>query len=335
MNKKQVGDTVPLKTKLAKYCRTRSKDPRTRNEFHNAMKRAFYDLAEVMTTGFDSDPYLWTLTFPKKDTLEDEWEAMSDFIKQFKIEVSKHFLVVGGIISVEAHKNTTLKKKGGKNTKAGRPHVHMLLWFCHEFLNPSLQKLQLALQLSGTLCGKKALDKCHDVLRTGLYITKDKDDSDLQAVVQKHMGWSHSGNIWINSSEVQSSLELVASELKYCFISRELLMWWLTTKKNKDDGIMLSQMFYKLFTRLKLAVRGPMVYRKKPGTLFSWKVWKPLESWIADMLSLDAPTAYLEKLKKNALAREGKTAKVAPKFELFPKIKLELFTVEFIDVIYE
>ena len=80
-----------------------------------------------------------------------------------------------------------------------------------------------------------------------------------------------------------------------------------------------------------------MVYKKVPGTHFSWEVWKPLENWIAQLFTLNALPAYLEKLAENALwlSKQGRTRKIAPKFQLFPTIKLDLFNIELRDSIYE
>ena len=64
--------------------------------------------------------------FTVMETLEKEWDYCNEFIKDFKRKVSKHYLITGGIIDVEAHKNTLLKSKRGKNRKAGRPHVHIV-----------------------------------------------------------------------------------------------------------------------------------------------------------------------------------------------------------------
>ena len=88
-------------------------------------------------------------------------------------------MAFGGVIAVEAHKNSTLKSSRGKNTKAGRPHIHMLLWFCHQFLNPSMEKLQLAIELQGGITRLEKLETWNDVLKTGLYVTKDKDEINM------------------------------------------------------------------------------------------------------------------------------------------------------------
>ena len=83
-------------------------------------------------------------------TLKQEWQHGESFVREFKVKLSRHYMVVGGMIAVETHKNTNLKKKTGKNTRAGRFHFHMVIWFCRQFLNRSAQKLQLALELAIT-----------------------------------------------------------------------------------------------------------------------------------------------------------------------------------------
>lgn len=123
-----------IKQTLATYCNTPSKRSRSKNPAHTKQKQIVFSVAGLMDTDFNWEPYFWRLTFPLADSLEEELHQVADFIKEIASHacLSKEYMVVGGIISVEAHKNSTLKKKTGKNTKAvffqGSPsHALMVL----------------------------------------------------------------------------------------------------------------------------------------------------------------------------------------------------------------
>ena len=111
-------------------------------------------------------------------------------------------------------------------------------------------------------------------------------------------------------------------------------MLFPTTRKHKDTSFIFAEL--KLFKTLDLAVRDEYVYQKIDGTKSSWDKWGPLENWIANMFNLAAPTEYLEMLKQNCtcITKQGEISKIAPKIELFPKLKLEVFLVEFKDTLY-
>ena len=178
---------VDLKGFLVNYCNKRTKQHKTKDPFYDTYRQNYYIIGQVFETDFNAEAFSFAVTFPQKATLEEEWKHTKDFIVNFKIYVSKNFMVLGGVIAVEAHKNSTLKSSRGKNTKAGRPHIHMILWFAHQFLNPSMHKLKLTLELQGTISRVKRLKEPTDVFKAGLYVTKDRDDKDLRAVVQKYL----------------------------------------------------------------------------------------------------------------------------------------------------
>ena len=58
---------------------------------------------------------------------------LDSLLNNLEKTLSEHFLVVGAIIAVEPHKNSSLHSKRGKNTKAGSPHFHLVVWLCHQF----------------------------------------------------------------------------------------------------------------------------------------------------------------------------------------------------------
>ena len=145
------------------------------------------------------------------------------------------------------------------------------------------------LELGGTVSRIKQLEKPADVLKTGLYVTKDRDNKDLRAVVQKYLGWGSNINVWVNQRETQNAFHLIADRINPVFVSKELYMWSPTTRKHQDKGFILAELFYKLFKLLNLAARDEYVYRKIDGTRFSWEKQGPLENWIANMFNLTAP----------------------------------------------
>lgn len=220
----------------------------------------------------------------------------------------------------------------------------MLLWFWDEFLNTVIQKLQLSLQLWGNISRLSKLKTTGDVLkeafpsflRTKASI-KEKNKPEKRQIVKRYLGWDSNVNIWVNQREVKNTFEMVAGSIQPSFLSYECSTHFPTTRKHKTDGLMLTELYHKIFTQDGLAVRGEMIYKRIEGTRFSWEPWKPLENWITDLFTLEAPTAYLDKLKDNTiwLAKGGKVSQLAPKFQLFPPIKLELFMVEFKDLVYE
>lgn len=145
------NETVNIKDFLAEYCNKRSKRFSIKDPFYNGFRQNLYSVAEVFEKDFNTEAYFLTVTFPQMGTLEEEWEYARRFIENFKSGLSRVYMVIGGVIAVEAHKNSTLKKKTGKKTKAGRPHFHMLLWFANQFLNPSMHKLRLCMGSAGTM----------------------------------------------------------------------------------------------------------------------------------------------------------------------------------------
>ena len=238
---------VDIKGTLEQYCNTRSKHYRTKDPYGSRLKQALYRTAHIMDEDFNSEPYWLTITFPNMGTLEEEWFRAKSFIDDFKRKLSQYYMVVGGIIAVEAHKNSTLKKKTGKNTKAGRPHFHLLLWFTHQFLNPSALKIQFSLELEGKIARIKILKNNKEVLEKGVYASKDQDRKDLQKVAKKYMGWDGNVNVWINHKDVTFTLKSLANEIKPVHVTTECYMTFPLVRKHATDAMTLTEVFHKIF----------------------------------------------------------------------------------------
>ena len=98
-------------TALQLYCNTRSKNYRHKGQ-HDIFKQTIYNFSQVLKEDYNCQPYFITVTFPidkyQRD-IEREWSQAGIFIEQFKETLSKNYLVVGGIIAVEPHKNRESK----------------------------------------------------------------------------------------------------------------------------------------------------------------------------------------------------------------------------------
>ena len=138
---------VDLKGFLGDYCNKREKQHKTKDLFYDSYRQNYYIVGQIFETDFNAEAFFFTVTFPQRATLEEEWQHAKLFIEDFKLFVSKHFMVLGGVIAVEAHKNSTLKSARGKNTKAGLPHFHMILW--SPVLKPRYAQTQVDARIRG------------------------------------------------------------------------------------------------------------------------------------------------------------------------------------------
>ena len=163
------------------------------------------------------------------------------------------------------------------------------------------------------------------------------NDTDLRPIIQKFIGWETSLNIWINQLETTENFELLASRIKPSFVSKEYFMTFPVTRKHKDNGLILGELFFKMFKSSNLAVRNDTVYKRMEGTKLTWEKSTTLEKWVTDMFKFDAPPTFLQMLKENYtwIIKQGKTSKLAPKLEIFPTLEVQFFKVEFKDCIYD
>lgn len=322
---------------LRAYCSRREKDMR---KVGVAKRRGIYDVAALLSERHNCTAYFVTLTWPRHEgSLEAEWASTARFFDWVKGELSQYCLVVGGLISLEAHKNTTTKAKRGKNTKAGRPHAHMVLWLCHEFLNPSRAEISRALGKCGMSCNLKVLDRHEATVKALLYTSKDGSDEDLQSFVRAVTPWPKSVNLWINHADCVELLGELEMHLGVgtVFVTEELYNKFPTARKTSDDTIMLAEIFVQLFQQQGLGVRDSTVYRRRQGCRFTWEPWMSLDSWLNLFFDLRMPPAFLSKLRQNVLwlQKEGATSKNMPRLDLFPRLHLTMNYVEFTDCLYD
>ena len=330
---------ISIKERLAVLCSTRPKTFRAKDTSYDRLRKAINQCNRVLQDEHNCKTLFITTTFPPEVDLEDDWKQIGSFIEEFKRYVSKHYLIVGGVIAVEPHRNSSLTapKGKGKNTKAGRPHLHMILWLTHEFLSPGLAYLDLALDDWGYNTRIKELKGHTDVIKSTLYSLKERENLSLRSVCQEYLGWSHNVNIWVNHSDCESLFVYLKERIKSCFLTKEMYVECPTTRKYSEDDLQIAELFAKLFMKGGLAVREQMVYRRAPGTKYTWNVYMPLNQWISDRFNFNLPVEYLRKLKHSAnwILSGGSQTKQGPYFQLFPKLSLYMFYVEYTDCVYD
>jgi hypothetical protein len=331
-----------LKDNLDLFCNTREKTYKIRNHainYINPYRQMIYNVNQIVQEKHNAFAISITITFPRLRTIEEEWTLAGKFINNFKERLSRYYPVIAGIIAVEPHKNSTLKSKRGKNTKAGRPHFHAILWIAHAFICPPIAELKQSLILDGTLSRIKKIETDVEIVKTSLYITKEKGNKTLNQISKKFMDWDTNINIWINHPDLQRVFEPIAKTFKEneVFVTNENYNQLPTTYKYKDQTLVLAEIYRKVFIRDGFALKGKHVYEKESGTHFTWKLKGTIQEWIAQRFHLQNPPEYTKMLKDGAgwIANSGSIKKFEPKFELFPQLVQQSLFVEFKDKVYD
>lgn len=318
---------------LVAYCARRKRKSKA------SWKNSFYRVSSLMSEDHNCEAYYLTLTWPSYGSIDDEWRMTADKFSKIKSGLSSNCLVAGGIISLEAHKNTTLKSKRGKNLKAGRPHAHMLLWLYHDFLNPSDAHICCAFEDAGMHCTLKRLTSYSDTSNVLSYVVKECLDADLQSYVAKTTSWKKSVNLWFNHRDCRKELSRLENIIgkENLYVTYDDYCSFPTARKTADTTLLLTEILVRLFARQGLGIRESTVYRRRAGAQFTWEPWESLESWLGSQFDMSLPMGYLSKLRQSLMwiQTEGGLSKRAPRLELFPRISLSLNCVEFSDCVYD
>ncbi len=111
-------------------------------------RQTFYVLSNIFRNDFNCTFYFFPITFKKTHLdLQTEWKKAIIFIENFKKELSKHFLVIGKIILIEPHKNTTLISKKNKNRNSARNNKDKTLLLVEIFAK-LFKQLKLAVKMN-------------------------------------------------------------------------------------------------------------------------------------------------------------------------------------------
>lgn len=300
--------------------------------------KPFYVLDTFLRQEHNCQPYFLTITFPTSTLpMLEEWASMEQFLQDFVQTISKRYLCVAGIIAVEPHRNTEAHSRRGKNTKAGRPHIHAVLWFMHEFLKPDVQYIDFVYSTAGINMKIQRLKKPSDLVASALYTIKEKDQELLMQVCQRTLGWQTNIALLINHLEVEPLfLTLLRQTLNNAQLLRYYYVTTPSTPQFKDNQIFLAQLFSRLFAQQKLAVKDHYIYRPTQNTRYTWQIYMPLKQWITDQFDLNLPPAYLIKLKEalSWLYNAGAKRKNDVTFDIFPSLNPSLYLIEFRDCLY-
>ena len=329
--------SVSIKDRLAVLCNTRPKTFRTKDIFYDKLRKDISALDSTLQNDHNCKALALTITLPQQTELELQWRLVGPFVDRFKRCVANYYLIVGGIIALEPHRNSSLTTPKGKNTRAGRPHLHMILWITHEFLNPAINQLDFALEEGGLNARVKPLKAPIDIVKAGLYALKERENFDLRGVCQEYLGWSHNVNIWVNHNGCETPFLLLKQRIKSCFLTKEMYLNCPTTRRCPTDELQVAELFAQLFLQKGLAVKRQMVYSRRPGTRYAWTCFMPLSQWIENEFHFNLPLKSLEKLKQcaNFILTRASQNKQGPYFQLFPKLCFYKFYVEYKDCVYD
>lgn len=333
------NELILYKNDLMEYSKKHKKRFRVTKDPVTQLRQVLYVMSPIMKAHYNAKPYFFTITFKqsKKPVLQ-QWNEAVCWMESFKKEISKHFFIVGAIISIEPHTDGSLKSKRGKNAKSGAPHFHAVIWISHEFLNPEVSILRLNFIKNNIFVKINKLKTDTDTIKALLYTIKDKDEVLLQDICKSVTKWDSNINVWINHGDVKETLQQINIAAEDIFFeSQECYSKIPTTRYHKDDALILIELFTKIFRLKNLAVKDEVVYEKTQNTHFSWTRRETLKDWIANNFKENAPVKYLQMLKQNAywVATQGKTAKSGIQLEFFPKLEIQFFLVEFSDKAYQ
>lgn len=335
---------------MASYCNTREKRVRLQ-KFNDdssfdrvSTQTIIYGLDFQLREEHDCVPYFITITFPRRSqdvSLEEEWREMPKVVEFIMKHISKSFLVAGGIISLEPHKNTTLKdskaKPRGKNTKAGRPHIHMNLWLYNTFLSPKVQMIAIGFQKMGWNVKLRKSIKHEDVVKSSLYTLKNIKNDTLKTIVQG-AGISHNSMVWSNNPDTRHFFENF-----YCTFDKDEIAYketnfsiTPTVRKYNSDTLRIGELMYKLCLVENLATFNGYIYKKVDNTSFCWYRYQTLKWWLNSRWNFDMPQKYMEMLKqalpwlKSAIEDNQDSSN-----QILPQLNPSMHLIEFKDGVYD
>ena len=212
----------------------------------------------------------------------DEWKAMPHFIENLKRGASKNYMIAGGFIAMEPHRNTTLYSKRGKNTKAGRPHIHMVLWFYNHFMMPDVNFFTFDLQALGLNVKAEDCETHLDTLKTVLYTIKDAESRELLKICQQVAQVKTSVEIWANNPDSmelfqQAHMQMARPSIGFSF---QPLCCHPSVRQHTDHAITLAELFAKYFQVPRPAFTMALLYQTICQNEFNnfWNLLTALES---------------------------------------------------------
>ncbi len=115
----------------------------------------------------------------------------------------------------------------------------MVIWLCHEFMTPPIEKLRLALALHGTISQIQKLPTNLDVLKALLYAIKERGNPTLQNVCQQFTQWPTNINVWANHQEPSPWWNVLLNAIyeQDAFLTNENYMQFPTARRHNDNTI--------------------------------------------------------------------------------------------------
>jgi hypothetical protein len=186
---------------------------KTRPSQNKNLHQMIYAQVSVLEEDYNCKAFFITLTLPQQLPLILQWKELPKKIELLLKDIQKQFTAVGAIVSLEMHKSNTEYNKKATNFNAGFPHVHMMLWITHPFLNPTVNNLRILLLNHQFEICVKIPRTLAEVKENLLYTVKDAADEDLANFCQEVIQWQANTVFWMNHDECSEVFEQIRENL--------------------------------------------------------------------------------------------------------------------------
>ncbi|HEX8278147.1 MAG TPA: hypothetical protein VF540_05605, partial [Segetibacter sp.] len=308
------------------------------------LHQIIYSQVSVLEEDYNCKAFFITLTQPKQLPLIQQWQELPKKIELLMEDIGNQFTAVGAIISIEMHRSNTKYNKKATSVNAGFPHVHMMLWITHAFLNPTVNNLRLLLlNYQFEIC-VKIPETLAEVKENLLYTIKEAADADLADFCQEVIQWPANTALWINHGEcrevfTQIRQNLMNSQKRYqsFFLIGKEPCTIPTTRRMPDTCLLLAELLNKIFIRDRMVLYGDQIYRPIASAKFTWEPYIKLKLWLTGMWAEKNTSPYFLKALKSSADWIYSQAIVNNKniqFPIFPELIIESDLVEFSDGVY-
>lgn len=230
--------------------------------------QAIYAQATILRNEHNCSAFFISLTLSRNSfSIIEQWKEVADKIPVILRNIKKNFIVAGGILSIEMHKNTSKTNRRGTDSKAGSPQLLFILWITHTILYPDLeQKLRLLFLDLHFEVKMKAILELTDVKRYLLYTIREAADPDLGYFCKQLLQWPATTLIWACDSQCRRVFYQIGKSLNGAkkgyasFWLEDSYIYSIPTTILLKDYDLLNQIFYKWFERIKWALHKPILF---------------------------------------------------------------------------
>lgn len=266
--------------------------------------------ASLLLSQHSAEAHFFTIGLGKNfnRSIDQEWKDFGKMLESVIVLINQKFLIAGMIVGIEMYS----KNKNRPNSKALRPHAHMIIYTYNCFLNVPIEIIEGQLSRSGFDFKVDHLKSPYDIAKASCYAIKSGKQTILRKACIEYLS-IEPVHLVINSNLTDNPMEDIRIAINSNHIPNRVTRPNIfkptpsVSTFNGDVKMQMAEFLKKMCILNSIGFYNGSIMKRIPPAKFTWVRKAPIESFVEFVARDQLSDIYKQSLYNSAkwIIKEG------------------------------